>query len=96
MREKMVENLFDKVLSVVGIISIIAFLGFAGYIGISHGGLTPRRFAVAWSLIYVFAVTLAFKGNLPDYKDRKRRFAAEWVMTCVVGLLLTAAVLLFG
>jgi hypothetical protein len=96
MREKMVKNLFDKLLTVVGVVSIIGFLGFAVYIGVSHGGLTPRRLAVAWSLIYVFAVTLGFKGNLADHKERMRRFAIEWVLTCVVGVLLAAVDLVFG
>jgi predicted permease len=93
MRDKMVENLFDKLLTVVGIISIIAFLGFAVYIGVSHGGLTPRRFAVAWLLIYVFGATLGFKGNLADRKEGIRRFALLWIFTCAVGALLASVVL---
>jgi len=93
MREKMVKNLFDKLLTVVGIISIIAFLGFAAYIVVSHGGLTPRRFAVAWLLIYVFAVTLGFKGSLADHKEGMRRFALEWVFVCAVGVFLASVVL---
>lgn len=91
----MPEKLFDRLLSVVGIISLIGFLVSIVYIGISHGGLTPRRFAVAWSLIYVFAVTLGFKSNLADHKDRKRRFEIEWVITCSIGLLLGAVLLVF-
>jgi len=90
----MAEKLFDRLLTLVAVVSIIGFLGFTVYIGISHGGLTPRRFAVDWSLIYVFAVTLGFKGNLADHKERLRRFAIEWVLTCIVGLLLGAVVLL--
>ena len=91
----MVENIFDKLLTIVGILSIIAFLGFAAYILVSHGGLTPRRFAVAWSLIYVNAVTLGFKSNLVDHKAAVRRFAAEWIIACAVGLLLAAVPLVY-
>lgn len=92
----MAEKLFDRILSIVGILSMIGFLGFAVYVGILHGGLTPRRFAVVWSLIYVFVVTLGFKGNLDAHKDRLRGFVIEWVFACIVGLLLGAALLILG
>lgn len=92
----MAEKLFDRILSVVGILSLIGFLSFVIYVGISPGGLTPRRFAVTWSLLYVFAVTLGFKGNLDAHKGGLRRFAIEWVVACAVGLLLGAVLLIFG
>ena len=92
----MAEKLFDRLLTLVGILSLIGFLGFSIYVVISHGGLTLRRFAVDWSLIYVFAVTLGFKGNLADHKERMRRFVIEWVLSCLVGLLLGLLVLIIG
>lgn len=92
----MAEKLFDRILSIVGILSMIGFLGFAAYVVISPSGLTPRRFAVVWSFIYVFAVTLGFKGNLDAHKDRLRGFVIEWVLGCLVGLLLGAVLLILG
>jgi hypothetical protein len=92
----MAEKLFDKLLTFVAIISLLGFLGFSAYILISHVGLTQRRLAVDWSLIYVFTVTLWFKGSLADHKGRMRRFVVEWVVTCLVGLLVGAVVLILG
>jgi membrane protease YdiL (CAAX protease family) len=92
----MAEKLFNRTLSVVGILSIIGFLGISLYILFSSAGLSARKFAAAWLLIYVFAVTLSFKENLRAHKDRLRRFAIEWLITCIVGMLLAAVLLIFG
>jgi hypothetical protein len=92
----MAEKLFDRLLTVVGILTGLGFLGLAVYVEISHGGLTLRKFAVAWSVLYVFAVTLGFKGNLETHKDRLRGFVVEWVIACLVGLLLGVAVFIVG
>jgi hypothetical protein len=92
----MAEKLFDRLLTVVSILAGIGFLGLVVYVEVSHGGLTPRRFAAVWSVLYVFAVTLGFKGNLETHKDRLRGFAIEWVIACLVGLLLGAVLLIFG
>ncbi len=92
----MAEKLFNRTLSIVGILSIIGFLGFLLYMQVSGAGLSARGFALAWLLIYIFAVTLGFKGNLSAHKDSVRRFVMEWLIACIVGLLLAAVLLIFG
>ena len=91
-RNKMQEKAFNIILDVVGIITISAFFASLMYEVLTRSTLTLKDFAVTWLSIYVFAVTLGFKGNLSAHKTNLGKLAIEWVVTCIVGLLLAAIV----
>jgi hypothetical protein len=83
-------------LDVVGVISVAAFIVMVilnQIIGIGSG---LKGFALSWLFVYVFAATLGFRGSLDSHKDALRRFLTEWIVACLVGVLLTLFVLLVG
>nr|MDO8099920.1 hypothetical protein [Candidatus Njordarchaeota archaeon] len=92
----MQEKTFNRILSAVGIIVIPAFFASLLYQILKGAILSLKDFAVVWLFIYLFAVTLGFKGNLSAHKSNLNRFAIEWVITCMVGLLPTVILIIYG
>nr|MDO8135320.1 hypothetical protein [Candidatus Njordarchaeum guaymaensis] len=92
----MQEKALNIVLSVVGVIGILAFLASLLYEALTGAILSLKNFGVTWLFIYVFAVTLGFKGNLDAHKNNLNKFAIEWVITCMVGLLPIFILLIYG
>jgi hypothetical protein len=91
----MQEKSFGRVLSAVGIMTILAFLVSLVYEALKGLIFTLKDFAIVWLFIYVFAVTLGFKGNLSAHKTILNRYAIEWVITCLVGLVPTVVLLVY-
>jgi hypothetical protein len=84
------------ILDIVGIISIGGFIAIVLFNQIVGIGSALRGFALSWLFIYLFAVALGFRGNLDAHRDALRRFLIEWIIACLVGVLLTFSVLLVG
>jgi len=92
----MQEKTFNRILSAVGIIVMPAFFTSLLYEALKGEILLLKDFAVVWLFIYLFAVTLGFKGSLSAHKTNLNRFAVEWVITCMVGLVPTVILLIYG
>lgn len=89
-------KMLGRVLDIVGIISIMGFLAVILYSQLLGAGFSLRVFALAWSFIYLFTVTLGFRGSIDAHKDALRRFTLEWAIACVVGMTLAAFVIIVG
>jgi hypothetical protein len=76
-----------------GIISILGFFVSLVYETLKGVALILRSFIVIWMFIYLFAVTLGFKGKLSADETNPNRSAVEWVLTCLVGLVPMVVVL---
>jgi hypothetical protein len=92
MREKPIGIILD-IVSVISMVGFIATLVFNQTIGV---GSALKGFALSWLFIYLFAVSLGFRGNLDAHRDALRRFSVEWIIACLVGALLTVFVLIVG
>jgi hypothetical protein len=92
----MQEKMFNRILSAIGIVTLPIFFASFLYEALTITILSLKDFAVTWLFIYLFAVTLGFKGNLNAHKTNLNRFAIEWVITCMVGLLPTVILLIYG
>jgi hypothetical protein len=92
--EKMQLKLIGRILDVGIIISLAGFLSTFLYAEISSSGLTLRKFAVIWLFIYLFGITLGFRGSIDTHKDGLRRLAIDWIIACLTGILLAAFVLI--
>jgi hypothetical protein len=82
-------KVFDRILDVVVIIAALGFVFAIIFTQLSGMGLTLKSFATIWLAIYVFVATLAFHGNLKAHEGSLRRFALEWIIACIVGVLMT-------
>jgi hypothetical protein len=90
------EKTFNRILSVVGIISILGFLASLIYETLNGVTLILKDFGVIWLFIYLLAITLGFKANLSAEKTSQNRSAVEWGLTCLVGLVPVAILLIYG
>ena len=91
----MQEKALGRVFSAAGIIAILAFFVSLFYEALKGLIFSLKDFAIAWLFIYVFAATLGFKGNMSAHKTNLNRYAIEWVVTCLVGLLLTVVLVVY-